>query len=115
MGEIKVFPLVPEQEKFETSKEKKLREICQKLVDAFYGLFEQRDLVNELKKKLKEVGIEEFLLSEEEAKLLIKLCELRAKGQHKLQGDLVQQRLFELEEEKKAIARLQKYLPVFER
>jgi len=98
----------------ELSKKEKLKKACKELIEAFYGLFEQKELVKSAKETVKNCA-ERNLLNEEEIKLLIKLCELRAKGDYELKGDLVQQRLFDLENEKEQVKKLLHYLPPLKR
>ena len=96
------------------AKEADLRVACEGLIKAFRNLFEYQELVKAAKETIKahagRIGLEK-----EDIKTLINLCKLRAKGEHKLKGDLVQQWLFDLEEEKKRIERLQQYLPPLKR
>lgn len=91
-----------------------LRRACEGLIKAFRDLFEYQELVKAAKETVK-THAERIGLEKEEVRTLINLCKLRAKGEHKLEGDLVQQWLFDLEEERKRAERLQQYLPPLKR
>ena len=115
MGEIKVFALTPQAQEKDSMANDPLRKTCTELIDEFINLFEQKEVIKKLKKKI-ELNCSDYGYTPQEVKLLIKLCEERAKGIYKgEEGDQAQQKLFDLQDEAKMAEKLIKYLPPFKR
>ena len=88
---------------------------CEKLVEAFEGLFEQQEVIKAAKRTL-EFHAQKLQLKKEEIKTLVTLCRQRAKSQAEGEpGDGAQQWLFDLEDEKKRAEKLILYLPRYHR
>ena len=108
----------PQKNPGPVTREEEIRQVCAKLVDLYRQLYEIKEEVKLYRDTLKERA-DGFLVwgeeDREKLKILVKLCELRGKSQAKREGDLVQQRLFDLDHEKTLISELQKYVPQHKR
>ena len=117
MGNVIVFNGVEEVKEVAKKVEKgvDLREACQFLVDMFLESFEVQENLKNAKDSVK-VQAKRIGLTDKQIKTLINLCKLRAKSINEaVEGDLVQQWLFDLENEKKEAESLLIYILQFKR